>query len=202
MHTDVCARARVCSVLKPCQGVIFHLAAGQKDACWLDNLLNVVNTHTWQHGDLCYYVAFTSLFWHKAQPQTKYTALTYPNSSALNTGREGYLWHRRYCSHGSLSASLPLEHLLSFHLSFLSLPSLCNLLLLFPLFPFLHLPFSDLLLLSEHQRYSRGLPSHLPPHRSLHLLQTEGSAKANCGFQSIFVLLYISRLLLCPGLCY
>lgn len=58
MHTDarvrvrvrvrgrVCVRVCVCSVLKPCQGVIFHLAAGQKDACWLDNLLIVVNTHT------------------------------------------------------------------------------------------------------------------------------------------------------------
>lgn len=72
------------------------------------------------------------------QHQTKCTALTYPNSSALNTEKEKISLTSTLLLHCiSISVFLLLEHLLAyFYPSFLSLYSLCNMLLLFPPLPF------------------------------------------------------------------
>lgn len=80
--------------------------------CWTDRCMLAwlstycgKHTHTCQHGDPCYYEAFMCLCNPIAQHQAKCTALTFLNSSALNTGKDRYLWHRRYCSCGSPSLS-------------------------------------------------------------------------------------------------
>ena len=56
----------------------------------------------------------------------------------------------------------------------------------------------SLLLPSEHQRCWRGLPSHLPPRTSLHLLQTGRCKRVTVGFRRLLfycsVLLYASSL--------
>ena len=127
------------------------------------------------------------------QQQAQRCVFTCSDSSALNSGRQRCVWHGY--SHLCLSTAGTLTSIYSS----LSLSWFDNMSTLF--FP---RPFSvgvrlwSLLLPSEHQRCWRGLPSHLPPRTSLHLLQTGRCKRLTVGFRRLLfycsVLLYASSL--------
>ena len=70
-----------------------HLSALVSFSIWLLDKKIHAHKHTRQHGDPHYYGPFMCLCKRTGQQQAKYSVFTCSNSSALNTGRQRYIWH-------------------------------------------------------------------------------------------------------------